>query len=127
MPKTVIKLGVLSLLAAAIATMPMNASAGEENSQAAEAKKKAGAVPFNGKLKAVDTTANTIAVGNMTIQVTSETKIMKDGKTATLSDGVVGETVAGAYKKADDGKLSATSIRFGAKPEKSEQLEAKKE
>ena len=60
----------------------------------------------------------TLTVGKLTLQVTSDTKITKDGKPATLADGVVGEPVSGAYQKTADGKLNATTIHFGAKAEK---------
>ena len=73
---------------------------------------------FNGKLTAVDKSAMTLTVGERTFAVTSDTKITKDGKPATLADGVVGETVGGAYKKSADGKLTATTVHFGAKAEK---------
>ena len=73
-------------------------------------------MPFHGKLAAVDTKAMTLTVGKLTLQVTSDTKITKDGQPATLADGVVGEPVGGAYNKADDGKLNATVVHFGAKP-----------
>ena len=50
-------------------------------------------------------------------QITSATKITKAGKPATLADGVVGEEVGGYVKPTDDGKMSASSVRFGPKPE----------
>ena len=77
---------------------------------------KSGVLPFHGKLKAVDTVADTISVGTRTFQITSETIIMKNGKPATLADGVVGDETGGAYKKTDDGKLVVTKLRFGPKP-----------
>jgi hypothetical protein len=64
---------------------------------------------------ALDANAMTLTVGKLTVQVTSETKITKDGKPATLADGVVGEPASGYYKKDADGKLSATTIHFGSK------------
>jgi len=76
---------------------------------------KTGVLPFHGKLKAIDTTAKTISVGTRTFEITSETIIIKDGKAATLADGVVGDETGGAYKKTDDGKLVLTKLRFGAK------------
>ncbi len=88
--------------------------------------RKPGVTPFHGKLKAVDKNAKTITVGKTTVQITSDTKILKDGKPATLTDAVVGEQVGGAYKKADDGKLNATKIHFGAKPEAATEGEDKK-
>lgn len=74
-------------------------------------------LPFNGKVKAIDNTAKTLSVGNETFQITSETKITKLGKPATLSDGAEGDQVAGSYHKDADGKLDATTVRFGPKPQ----------
>jgi hypothetical protein len=76
-----------------------------------------GGHPFLGKLAAVDKAAKTIKVGESVYQITSETKITKDGKPATLDDGVVGEPVSGYAKPTDDGKMAATMVRFGAKAE----------
>ena len=73
-------------------------------------------LPFRGKLKALDNTAKTITVGTLNIQITSETKISKMGKPATLADGAEGDEVGGSYQKNADGKLSAVSLRFGPKP-----------
>ncbi|MGB7767834.1 MAG: hypothetical protein WBN22_03155 [Verrucomicrobiia bacterium] len=72
-------------------------------------------IPFHGKLDAVNTNAMTLSVGNRTFQVTAGTKILKDGKPAALSDGVVGEPVRGLYKKTETGQLDALSVHFGAK------------
>lgn len=73
---------------------------------------------FNGPVSAIDTNAMTLTVGERTFEITSETKIMKNGQPATLADGMVGEMVGGAFKKSADGKLTATSIRFRDKAEK---------
>ena len=78
-----------------------------------ETKPKAG--PFHGKLVAVDKVAKTITVGKRTFQITSETKIKKAGKPATLDDGVVGEEASGYVKPREDGKLMATTVNFGPK------------
>ncbi|MEI9961871.1 MAG: hypothetical protein WDM76_12290 [Limisphaerales bacterium] len=94
-----------------------NAPAAEETAPA-KPKKSHETIPFHGKLVSVDTDAMTFVVGKRTFTVTSETKISKDGAPATLSDGVVGENVGGAYKKAEDGTLKATTVNFGKKPEK---------
>ncbi|HEY1490062.1 MAG TPA: hypothetical protein VGF90_03400 [Verrucomicrobiae bacterium] len=121
MIKSVLTITTLSLFAAAIVAMPVSAKAQEAtatNAPAAPAKhKKHDHSVFNGKLSAIDTKAMTLTVGERTFDITSDTKITKEGKPATLADGVVGETVGGAYKKGADGKLSATSIHFGAKAE----------
>lgn len=74
-------------------------------------------VPFNGKLLAVDRDANTFTVGKRVFHVTPETKLMKDGKAAKLSDGVLGEKVGGSYVKLESGVLHATKVRFGEKAE----------
>jgi hypothetical protein len=74
---------------------------------------------FYGTLAAVDSTAKTITVDNKTekgrvFEITSDTKIMKSRKPATLSDGVVGEPVSGSYVTGADGKMVAKMVRFGA-------------
>jgi hypothetical protein len=55
-------------------------------------------------------------VGERVFQIASTTRVVKDGKPATLADGAVGDQVAGNYTKGDDGKLTAKMIRFGPKP-----------
>jgi hypothetical protein len=78
------------------------------------------AVPFRGKIAAVDKAAKTITVGARTFQIGAETKITKDGKPATLDDAVVGEAVRGSARQAADGKLNAVSVAFGQKPAEGE-------
>lgn len=122
-----IKAVLFCLVIAALTSVPTQLRAQETDAHAADKKpakqarepgaKKQGVTPFHGNLKAVDKTAKTVTVGSTTVQITSETKIQKDGKPATLDDAVVGEAVGGAYRKSDDGKLNATMVRFGAKPE----------
>ena len=120
------RIGAAALLALAIAALPLQASAQTTNTPAvtkkatqkqgdSTAKAKSGH-PFHGKLAAVDQTAKTIKIGESTYQITSQTKIMKAGKPATLEDAVLGEEVAGFAKPTEDGKMAATSVRFGPKP-----------
>ena len=125
MTKNTAKIAVLSLLAVALVAMPAvsraegsstNAPASSDQTPA-KPKKHEGLV-FRGTVSAIDAKAMTLTVETRTFAVTSDTKIIKDGKSATLADGVVGEQVSGAYKKTDDGKLNATSVHFGAKVEK---------
>jgi hypothetical protein len=127
MIKSILKLGALSLLAGAIAAAPTQLLAQSTNKpdttkkaavdkKESLAKKKA-AHPFHGKLAAVDKIAKTIKVGESVYQITSETKITKEGKPATLEDGVVGEPVSGFVKPTEDGKMAATTVHFGAKVE----------
>ena len=90
--------------------------------------KKPVAGPFHGRLAAVDKGAKTITVGKRTFQITSETRINKAGKPATLDDGVVGDEASGYIKPTEDGKLVATKINFGPKGEtKTAKSEKKKD
>ena len=126
MMRSVLRIGAVGLLAVAIAAMPAQLLAQSTNKPAADTKaavkkdttaKKKQAHPFHGKLAAVDKVAKTIKVGESIYQITSETKITKAGKPATLEDGVVGEPVSGYVKPTGDGKMTATMVRFGAKVE----------
>lgn len=74
------------------------------------------ALPFRGKIGAVDKQAKTIKVGERTFHVTSDTKINKAGKAATLDDASVDEEVGGSYREGTDKKLNLVSLRIGARP-----------
>lgn len=124
MKMQMLKLTALCTLVAAMAFAPAQGFA-QDNKDAApktEAKdarkegKKKGGLPTPGKLDAIDKIAKTIKVGERTFQITSETKLTKAGKPATLDDAVVGDEVGISYK-AVDGKLVANSVRFGPRPE----------
>jgi hypothetical protein len=126
MLKSVLKFAAVTLLAAAIAGAPAQLFAQSTNKPAADKKtvahkdsaaKQKGAHPFRGKLAEVDKVAKTIKVGESVYQITSTTKITKDGKPATLEEGVVGEQVTGYVKPAEDGKMTAASVKFGGKSE----------
>ena len=133
MIKSTLKAGLFCIIAAALTTEPSILNAQETNKHVEKkpikekSVTKPGVTPFHGKLKAVDKTAKTITIGETTIHITSETKIMKDGKPATLDEAVVGEVAGGAYRKSEDGKQNATTIRFGAKPETAADEEMAKE
>jgi len=125
MTKNISKITVLSLFAAALVAMPAlsraegtGTNATESSGQTPAKPRKHVSLPFHGNLSAVDAKAMTFTVDTLTLQVTPDTLITRDGKSATLADGVVGELVSGAYKKTNDGKLTATSLHFGAKAEK---------
>ena len=131
MKKQITKLALFSLIAAALVAVPA-ASRAEDKPAATPATpaapaapaapaKKHGALPFHGKIAAVDATASTITVGSLTLNITSETKITKDGKPATLTDFAVGDKVGGSYKK-DGDKLNATVLH----PAKGDKAESKK-
>jgi|ERR1019366_3108585 preprotein translocase subunit YajC len=127
--KSVLKFGAVGLLAAAIIGMPTQLLAQTTNkttaSKKATVEKKATADKkrtgggVHGNLAAIDKTAKTITVGKHTYQITAETKIFKAGKPATLDDGVQGEYVSLGYHATDDGKLNATTVKFGGFQSKS--------
>jgi hypothetical protein len=129
MIKSLLRIGAVSLLAAAIVGMPAQLLAQSTNKTTTQKKStttttqkdtattKKAAHPFNGKLVAVDKTAKTITIGKSTYYVSSETKITKAGQPATLADGVVGEIASGYVKPTEDGKMTATKLTFGAKVE----------
>lgn len=87
-----------------------------EKSGDAKSEKKPRAIPFRGKVTAADKAAGTFTVGKRVFHVSDQTKLTKQGKTAGLSEAVVGETVTGTYLKAEDGKLNAVSVRLSPIP-----------
>jgi hypothetical protein len=58
-------------------------------------------------------------------QVTSETKIHKDKKPATLDDVVVGDRVGGAYRENAEGKMELVTLNTGLPQPKGKTKEAK--
>jgi hypothetical protein len=123
MKLSILKISAFSLLAAALVVAPGQAFGQETKKEkpAAEkadpAAKKQKGLPLGGKITAVDKSAKTITVGDKVVQVTSETKITKAGRPATLNDAAVGEEVGISYVKDDAGKMKARSVRIGPKPE----------
>src|SRR5690349_17873467 len=102
MTKFITKMAFVGLLVAVIAGAPVRVLAEDkpavEKKEPPKGEKKKAVTPFTGKLTAVDKTAKTIKVGERTFHITSETKIHKGGKPATLDDAVVGEVVGGAAR-----------------------------
>jgi hypothetical protein len=84
------------------------------------------AIPFRGKITALDQTALTVTVGTRVFQITSETKIFKGEAAGTFSDASVGMNASGSYHEAGGGKLVAKMIRFGPKPETGDKQAAPK-
>ncbi len=118
MKKTVIRLCLVGLLANGFLGTSVQLRGQETNSPAIEAKAKPArprpaVTPFHGKLKAVNESAKTISVQNLTIQIAPETRMDKHGVPATLTDGVPGEIVSGGYRKTAEGDLVATTVHFG--------------
>lgn len=126
--KNTVKIALVSLIAAGIAA-PILLRADDTSTNATQTAApdttpatphKHHGAPFHGKLDDVDTNAMTLTVGSRTFQITSKTKITKDGQPAILMDGVIGQPVSGYYHTNDDGDLVATSIHFGARKHKSQ-------
>jgi hypothetical protein len=119
------KTALLTLLASAIAAMPVVSRAQDNSTNAPIPSapsstppvkpKKSSSLVINGKASEVDTNAMTLTVGKHLFAVTSETKITKEGKPAILSDIIVGDKVGVAYKKTADGKFDAATINDGKK------------
>ena len=120
MKKAILKITILSLFAAAFVAAPVAARAQvttNATTATATGKKarKTALLIFAGKVSAVDTNAMTLAVGKHVFEITSETKITKDGQPSALTDATVGETASGTYKKETDAKLSAVTLNFSTK------------
>lgn len=111
-----IKWTSIGLMALAIAGIQLELQAQEADAPAAKAKvaSRKGTGPFNGKVVSVDTAAGTVTVGKRTFKISSETKVTN----GSLASANVGDKVGGAFRTEDDGTLVATTIWFGAKPEK---------
>ena len=131
MIKSTVKLSWLGLTVLALAALPLGAA---EQAEKGEVKKEAAppvskaertgvAVPFHGTLTAK--TDASISIKERVFEVTSETKITKDGKPATLAEGEIGKPVSGQYRKLE-GKLVAKLIHLGGKPEAPEKAKVEK-
>jgi Cu/Ag efflux protein CusF len=110
-------IALYAIVAAALMAAPAIISA-QTNSAAttatAPAKKKKNQTA-SGKVTAVDTNAMTLAAKDLTFNITSTTKILKDEKPATLAEIKVGDKVKITYKKDDAGKLNAATIHDSEK------------
>lgn len=85
------------------------------------AEKKTNRYPIRGKLKAVDTSAQTITLAgtekDRVFKVTMQTEIIRGGKPATLAEALVGDSVGGLVERQPDGDVIALKVRFGPKTE----------
>jgi hypothetical protein len=126
---------VLALLTAAMvfagsATQAAE-SAKDKSVQPPKSEGKPKQMPFRGKVNAVDKTAKTVTLEgkekNRTFQITSETKITKDGKPAVMDDVLVGQIVGGLAKETAAGKLEVVTLNIGAKVGKAKDAEKKGE
>ena len=75
------------------------------------------ATPFRGKIASVDASAKTFSIAGKdttrVIKITEQTKIMKQGAEATMSDLVADTEVRGSYWKKEDGSLEARNVKIG--------------
>ena len=120
MKNWILKITGLGLFAVAVVATPIASHAQDATAPAAatttkKAKKITGMTFSNTKVSAVDTNAMTITVGKHTFNVTSETKLTKDGQPATLADVTVGGKVTAFCKTGTDGKLNATTVDYSTK------------
>jgi len=128
------KLFTLSVLVALIAGVPPTVRAAEaykdKSTQAPKSENRPKQMPFRGKVRAIDKTAKTITLEGKekgrTFQITSGTKITKEGKPAVLDDVTVGESVRGVAKENATGKLEAVSLKVGTMAGNGKQNEKKK-
>jgi hypothetical protein len=116
MKNQMLKTLMLGAVAAALVVTPAISQAQDASAPAASSTTKK--PTFHGKASAVDTAAMTLTVGTNTITITSDTKITKNGKPATLSDVQVNDMVMGTYTVGADGKLNATALHDGVKAKK---------
>jgi hypothetical protein len=116
---SVLTVGILAVAAFSIA-LPTQAADPPQKEPAKKAKADK-PVSFKGKVTTVDSTAKTITFEaketSRTVQITSETRLQKAGKPATLDDVKVGDEIAGQVRKSAAGKESVVSLRIGPKPE----------
>ena len=124
MKSQLLKLSLTILVTAALSLVPARTHAQNSTNKTASSKKattektdstaKKGH-PFHGKLLSVDKGGKSITIGKSTYQITSDTKIKKADKPATLEDATVGEEVTGFAKPGDGGKFFASSLNIGPK------------
>lgn len=85
----------------------------------AQTKRRVVGYPFRGKVGATDTNKWTLTVvtknTKRVLPVSRRAKIIRNGKPVKLSDGKVGEEVAGYIRKLDGDRIEVTTIRFGPK------------
>jgi len=115
MTKRLLKFSLLGLLAIGLTGTPVAVHAQNTNAAPQHALQPHRVLPFHGKIKAVDNSAKTVSVGTLTLNVTSETKILKSGKPATFQDLAIDDNVAGSYRKDAEGRMDVISLRVGPK------------
>ena len=130
--KTTIMLALLT--AALVSTGPATQAAEGAKDKSPQPPKSVGKqkqVPFRGKVSAVDKTTKTIALEgkekSRAFQITSATKITKDGKPAVMDDLIVGQTVGGSARQTVSGKWEIVTLNLGTKAVRAKDVEKKGE
>lgn len=112
----------LVAIAAALLGAPAGATAQDKakekgkSEEKGKGEEKAKGGGFTGKAVTVDKAAKTVKLSGekgRTLQITATTKILKDGKPATLDDLKDGDDVYGGLKPAGEGKFEATVLNIG--------------
>jgi hypothetical protein len=107
-------------------TFTLPVSSADAKPAAAEKKEaKPRALPFKGKIDALDQSAKTIKIGERTFHATADTKITKAENPAKLEDAKVGDEVGLSYREVDK-KLNLVSLRIGPKADSKAAKENKK-
>lgn len=68
-------------------------------------------VPFRGTVTAVDAAAKTVTIKERVFHISSESKLTKNGQTATVGDIAVADMIVGNFTTGSDGKLMAQTVR----------------
>ena len=130
--KTTIMLALLT--AALVSTGPATQAAEGAKDKSAQPPKSEGKqkqMPFRGKISAVDKTAKTVTLEgkekSRAFQITSATKITKDGKPAVMDDLIVGQTVGGSARQTVSGKWEIVTLNLGTKAGRAKDVEKKGE
>ena len=126
MKSSLLKSSLIALAVAALAVLPAQLQAQTTTNKAAASKKATTdktdstakkAHPFHGKLASVDKTAKTITLEGKekarVFLITSETRIRKDRKPATLDDVQLGERVGGSARENAAGKMEVVTLNVG--------------
>ena len=111
------KLLISGILACSLLSLiPASQAADKPTEEAPPKTKPTSRLTLHGTVSAIDKTAKTITLEdtekNRTFQVTSATRIHKDGKPATLDEVAVGESARATYRE-KEGKLELNTLRVG--------------
>jgi hypothetical protein len=128
------RLFITTLIAATLLVSGASARAADEgkdqSAEASKAEKKPKQLPFRGKVSAVDKAGQTVSLKgkekSRTFQLTSESKITKDGNPADIDQINVGESVGGLARENAAGQKEVLTLNVGAKPAKARSEKRKK-